>query len=232
MLQNRVDPFGNIIKTKARGHWMGNRGVLHDDRQNLIRPFKLNAWITCKLEFKGRNRTVMSPGRWTELFFLDEATSFAAGHRPCFECRREDAVRFKSSWLMGNPEYGFDKKTSIREIDNILHKERIDRGGSKIDRDDAKITRDGSKSDTYKITFEERAANIPDGAFVSLDGHAFLVFDHLFFLWTPFGYEKGIVLPGNDKLAVLTPRSAVNAFRAGYLPELAVPVTDGWPGHR
>lgn len=204
MLQNRVDPFGNIIRTKARGFWMGNRGVLHDDHQALLRPFKLTAWITCKLEFKGRKRKVMTPGRWTELFFLDEAVSFAAGHRPCFECRREDAVRFKSFWLRGNPEYGFDEKTSIREIDNILHKERIDR-------------------DKSKITFDEKAAHIPDGTFVLIDNNAFLVLGHLFFLWTPFDYEKGIALPVANKLAILTPRSVVNAFRAGYLPQMATP---------
>ncbi|MEO8821838.1 MAG: hypothetical protein ABI267_08810 [Ginsengibacter sp.] len=96
MLQNRVDPFGNIIKTTARGSWMGNRGILHNDQQQVLRPFKLKAWITCKLEFNGRKRPVMAPHRYTGLFFLDEATSFAAGHRPCFECRRQDYHKFKT----------------------------------------------------------------------------------------------------------------------------------------
>ena len=82
MLQNRVDPFGNLIKTPARGAWMDNRGILHNDKQEVIRSFKLKAWISCKLEFNGRKRQVMAPQRYTELFFLDEATSFAAGHRP------------------------------------------------------------------------------------------------------------------------------------------------------
>src|SRR3978361_1384995 len=116
MLQNRVDPFGNIINTSARGALMGNRGLLHNDKQTLVRTFKLKAWITCKLEFKERKRTVMAPNQYTELFFLDEATSFAAGHRPCFECRREDYNRFKTNWLKGNPEYSFNGKTSIKEI--------------------------------------------------------------------------------------------------------------------
>jgi hypothetical protein len=114
MLQNRVDPFGNLIKTRARGTWMGNRGVLHDDKQQLLRPFKLKAWLTCRLEFKGRKRQIMAPHRWTELFFLDEATAFAAGHRPCFECRRSDFNKFKSLWIKGNPEYNFDEKTPIQ----------------------------------------------------------------------------------------------------------------------
>src|SRR5258706_7062392 len=132
MLQNRIDPFGNIITTKARGFWMGNRGILHNEDQKILRPFKLKAWITCVLEFRGRKRQVMAPNRYTELFFLDEATSFAAGHRPCFECRRKDADKFKSFWLKGNPEYNFDQKTSIQEIDNILHKERMEYNKSKI----------------------------------------------------------------------------------------------------
>src|ERR1700760_1777025 len=105
MLQNRVDPEGNIIRTSARGSWMGNRGIIHDEQQNVLRAFKLKAWITCVLAFKGRKRPVMAPNRYTELFFLDEATAFSAGHRPCFECRRQDAGRFKSLWIKANPEY-------------------------------------------------------------------------------------------------------------------------------
>lgn len=205
MLQNRVDPFGNIIKTPARGHWLGNRGVLHDGHQTLLRPFKLKAWITCVLEFKGRKRQVMAPNRYTELFFLDEATSFAAGHRPCFECRREDANKFKSSWLKGNPAYNFNEKTYIREIDEILHKERIDRKRS-------------------KITFEERIDNIPDGTFVLLNNKAFLFVHPSIFLWSPSGYEEGIAVPDVNKLIILTPRSIVNTFRAGYTPQMAATI--------
>src|SRR5882757_4708468 len=121
MLQNRVDPKGNIFKTSARGAWMGNRGVLHDGGKTILRPFRHKAWIICALQFKGRHRAIMAPNRWTELFFLDEATAFAAGHRPCFECRREDAVRFKAAWLRGNPEYGFDPKITIGKIDEVIH---------------------------------------------------------------------------------------------------------------
>ena len=202
MLQNRVDPFGAIIRTSARGSWMGNRGVLHDAHQTLLRPFRLKAWITCQLEFKGKKRKVMTPGRWTELFFLDEATAFAAGHRPCFECRRKDATAFKSFWVKGNPEYNFGEKTPIQEIDTILHNERIDRH-------------------LTKITFEERVAALPNGSFVVYDNHPFLVLNGFIFQWTPFGYEKGIPVPRVDEITVLTPRSIVNTFRAGYLPQMA-----------
>jgi hypothetical protein len=205
MLQNRIDPFGNIIRTKARGSWMGNRGILHNDDQKILRPFKSIAWLTCKLEFNGRKRQVMAPNRYTELFFLDEAVSFAAGHRPCFECRRNDFNRFKSFWLRGNPEYNFDEKTPIRKIDQILHKERIDHHKS-------------------KVIFEESIKHIPNGSFVSFDNDAFLVLDQLMFLWSPSGYKKGIPLPDVNKLAVLTPKTIVNAYRAGYTVQMAVVV--------
>ncbi|MEO6839099.1 MAG: hypothetical protein ABI261_00405 [Ginsengibacter sp.] len=203
MLQNRVDPFGNLIKTPARGAWMGNRGILHNDKQEVIRSFKLKAWISCKLQFNGRKRQVMAPHRYTELFFLDEATSFAAGHRPCFECRREDYHKFKSLWLTGNPGYHFDEKTSIKNIDDILHKERM--------------TRDRSK-----VTYEEKINSIPDGGFVLINENAYLVFKRQIYLWSPFGYDKGIDLPDEKKLTVLTPRSIVNTFRAGYIPQIAL----------
>jgi hypothetical protein len=202
MLQNRVDPFGNIIMTKARGAWMGNRGILHNDEQEVLRPYKLNAWITCKLDFKGRRREVMAPKRYTELFFLDEATSFAAGHRPCFECRRNDYNRFKTLWLKGNPQYNFDEKTTIKEIDDILHQERMD-------------------DNNTKVTYEENIDAIPNGTFVLIDNKPYLVFGKNIYLWTPFGYEKGMALPNVEKLTVLTPRSIVNTFRAGYLPQIA-----------
>lgn len=203
MLQNRVDPFGDLIKTKARGSWMGNRGILHNEKQEILRPFKLKTWITCKLEFKGRKRQVMAPDRYTELFFLDEATSFAADHRPCFECRRNDFNKFKTLWLKGNPEYNFDENTSIKKIDEILHKERMDRK-------------------KQKVTFEENIKNISNGSFVLIDNKPWLIFDRQIFLWSPFGYEKGRALPRADTVTVLTPKSILNTFRAGYVPQIAL----------
>ena len=130
-LQNRVDPFGQLIRTSARGAWMGNRGMIHNEHQQIIRPFRLKAWITCLLEFKDRHREVMTPNLYTELFFLDEATAFSAGHRPCAECRRADFNRFKAAWVKGNPLYKYHIKTPIGEIDEILHRERMNPNGSK-----------------------------------------------------------------------------------------------------
>jgi hypothetical protein len=203
MLQNRVDPFGNIIRTAARGSLMGNRGVIHNPQQEITHAFKHKAWITCVLEFKGRHRNVMTPDRWTELFFLDEATAFAGGHRPCFECRREDAQRFKSAWINGNPSHNFTMKTSIREIDNVTHRERID-------------------DDKKKITHKRMLHDIPDGTFVTVNDEAYLLYNDGLHRWTPSGYDAHIAKPEVSMLTILTPTSIVNAFLAGYRPVAAV----------
>ena len=202
MLQNRVDPLGNIIRTSARGAWMGNRGLLHDEHQHVLRAYRLKAWLICVLEFKGRKRKVMSPRRYTELFFLDEATAFAAGHRPCFECRREPANFFRSCWLKGNPAYSFTEKTSIDEIDAILHRERM--------------AADGSKQ-----TYREDASALPDGVFVLYADKPYLVVRGRMYPWSPSGYGMPVELPVSE-FEVLTPRSTVNAFRMGYVPQMAL----------
>ena len=209
MLQNRVNPFGDIIRTAARGSLMGNRGVIHNERKEIVRTWRLKAWIACVLEFKGRWRKVMTTDRWTELFFFDEATAFAAGHRPCFECRRADAVRFKQAWIARNPEYQFHEKTPIGSIDEVLHRERIAKDGA-------------------KLRHEEAFHALPNGSFIDIDDAAWLVWDNLIYKWTPEGYSAGVPGPGTPgatemsgparMVSVLTPRSVVRAFRAGYVP--------------
>jgi hypothetical protein len=203
MLQNRVNPSGEIIRTPARGAWMGNRGLLHNDKQEIIRPFRLLAWITCVLEFKDRRRVVMSPGLYTELFFLDEATAFSAGHRPCYECRREDHLRFKKYWLLGNPVYQFNAKTRIGEIDTILHRERL-------------------STDHSKVTFLADISELPDGTFILFEGKPALIKGDCLHPWSPAGYDAGIARPDKLEVIVLTPASVVNTFKAGYLPQMAV----------
>jgi hypothetical protein len=200
MLQNRVDPFGNFIVTRARGSWMGNRGVIHKDKQ-ITSAFRHKAWITCVLEFKGRKRTVMTPGRWTELFFMDEATAFAAGHRPCFECRRSDALRFKSCWIKGNPQYAFTMETSINQIDEVIHRERIDRGKK-------------------KVMHQRAPADVPEGTFVLMNNDPHMVSKGKLHRWTPLGYEESVAMPDVSTFTVLTPHSIVNAFCAGYVPQI------------
>lgn len=201
MLQNRVDPLGRLIETSARGLWMGNRGVIHNEHQQIIRNFKHKAWITCTLTFKERKRTVMTPGRWTELFFLDEATAFAAGHRPCFECRKQDAKKFKSCWIMGNPAHNFSMATSINQIDEIIHRERID---------------DQKK----KVVHQHMTEDIPEGTFLLIHDDPFVFSKGRLLQWTPFGYADSIAVPEHSALTILTPRSIVNAFRAGYVPQI------------
>jgi hypothetical protein len=211
MRQNRVDPFGNIIRTEARGSLWGNRGALHNENQEIIRPFRLEQWITCTLVYKGIRRKIMAPNRLTELFFLDEATSFAAGHRPCALCRRPAFDAFKSSWLKGNAKYGFDPKTSIREIDHILHIERIDKH-------------------MRKITYEENPRDLPDGTFVVYKGDPCLLKNQQLHKWTPFGYDRTITISEIEKLEVLTPRSVVNVFRSGYVPAMSISSETADPG--
>jgi hypothetical protein len=203
MLQNRVNPFGQLIKTPERGAWLGNRGVIHNDQKEIVRPYKIKAWITCVLEFRGRHREIMQPNRWTELFFLDEATAFSAGHRPCFQCRYKDHQKFKEFWLKGNPQYGFDMKTPVSKIDDILQAERI-------------------AANKSKVTYQEHVNALPNGTFVVYDEKPYLLKDQQLYLWSPAGYEKGIELPNADKLTVLTPRSFVNMFSAGYMPQMGV----------
>jgi hypothetical protein len=196
--QNRVTPFGDIVAYPERGSWMGNRGRLHDEHGQLTkRRWSSTLWITCRLDFKGRKRQLNSPGHYTELFFLDEATAFAAGHRPCGECRREDYNRFKACWIKGNPE--IEVKT-IGDLDKKLHSERVGKN-------------------RQKLTHGASINDLPNGTLIAIDGQAYLVWDDDLLLWSPGGYQHRIARPVDDKVTVLTPESIVNAFRQGYIPQ-------------
>jgi len=118
--RNRVTPTGEFIGTPHRGTLMGNRGVIHVDGE-IVRPWRVKRWIACRLEFKGRHREIMRPGRWTELFFLDEATALAAGHRPCAECRRADYKRWQAAWAAAFP----GAPTGADAMDERLHADRL-----------------------------------------------------------------------------------------------------------
>ena len=194
-LQNRVDPFGRLIATPARGGWMGNRGLLHDAAQRIRRPFRLKAWLICRLAFKGRRRQVMAPGLYTELFFLDEATALAAGHRPCAECRRPDYLRFRAAAEAGAgsafPRAG--------DLDAVLHADRLAPDGG-------------------KRTFRARLCDLPDGVFVALQGEPWLKQAGRLHRWTPSGYA-GTLAADDAEMDVLTPRLTVQAIRAGYTPQ-------------
>lgn len=203
--QNRVDPFGRLIAVPARGTLLGNRGCLHDAGGRIVRRWTTRAWIACRLSFKGRHRPIMTPNRWTELFFLDEATAFAAGHRPCGECRRDDYVRFKKSWVRGSPQYDLTDRTPIEKIDLILQRERV-----------------SDPPASTKVTFAADIDTLPDGVFVvGPDGETpWLVWGDRLLRWAPEGYGESIPRPELSSVNVLTPRSMVAAFDAGYRPQV------------
>jgi len=196
--QNRVNPFGELISTPARGTLMGNRGCLHDQDQHITRPFVLRRWIICLLEFRGRHREVMTPGRYTELFFLDEATALAAGHRPCAECQRERYLLFREEWAGPGAARAGSRLPSADEMDNVLHAERLDGDGG-------------------KRTYFAPVAELPPGVMVvDAEGVPFLVLEKRLARWEPGGYTGSVARPANGSFRVLTPPSIVRAILRGY----------------
>jgi len=195
--QNRVTPFSTLIATSARGTLTGNRGCLHDDHQQIRRQFRGQRWIICLLDFKGRTRSIMTPGRYTELFFLDEATALAAGHRPCAECQRARLNQFREIWAKSNPETLKAARPAATAMDAILHQERT-------------VTMQSRR-------FFNAVGDLPDGTFVTDDEHhAYLVLRKLLLRWSPAGYEGPVKRDINLPLRVLTPASVVRTLRAGY----------------
>jgi hypothetical protein len=201
-LQNRVTPFGGLIATPERGTLLGNRGLLHDPEKRIKREWLLVRWIYCLLEFKGRRRRVMSPGRYTELFFLDEATSLAAGHRACAECKRARYNEFREAWVAANPHTFASERPSAVEIDNVLHHERLE----------------GKRT---KRVFQARLGELPDGVFVTLEyarDQPLLVQGDSLLAWSPGGYRARLLRNRHERVSVLTPESTVKVIRAGFAP--------------
>ncbi len=192
-LQNRVSPFGDLFATSARGTLMGNRGGrLHDGARKLgTRRWINKQWICCKPEFNNRHRQVWGDG-YTELFFLDEVTAFAAGHRPCFECRHKDALRFAALFS------GKRQRASAREMDDVLHAERLD--------------------EKAKRTHRRNIDDLSDGAMIALDGEAFAVRGKALLRWTPSGYSDSKPRPRNRDVDVLTPPAMLIVLSRGYEP--------------
>jgi hypothetical protein len=197
-LQNRVTPLGELIADPARGLVYGNRGCLHDGRRRIVRRYAGKRWIACRLRFRGWHRSpLMQPGRFTELFFLDEVTAFAAGHRPCALCRRSDYLRFVDIWRRLHPgEAGADA------IDARLHTERLDPGTGAQRHHDA--------------AFDD----LPDGAFVLRDDEPWLVLDDRLVRWTPSGYRERRSRPVRARAALITPPSLVEVLRADREPDV------------
>jgi hypothetical protein len=202
--QNRVTPFGAIIATPERGTFLGNRGVLHDEYGLVTRHWQVKRWLVCVLEFRGRERTVMTPGRYTELFFLDEATAFAAGHRPCAECRYARFIAFCNAWGTANLPGSKSSRPTAQMIDHRLHAERI-------------------AADRSKRSFTRILDKLPDSVFVTVPAwgeHAYLVYGDYLLTWSPGGYGERRRRPKRLEVRVLTPKSTVAAIHAGYKPEV------------
>jgi len=205
-LQNRVDPFGEIHAVSARGMFTGNRGVIHDaaTRTLLKRRWATRAWIICVCEFRGRRREVMGRNApsgnagWTELFFLDEVTALAAGHRPCFYCQRDRAKEFAAFY---GEAFGV-VKPKAPEMDARLHGERLAAGGRAV---------------ALKAGELER---LPDGAMVARDGDAYAIYQGKLRRWKFGGYGTShdsldLASPG---FSLLTPPTTIAVLRAGYGP--------------
>lgn len=191
--RNRVTPQGEIVAIALRGAWTGNRGVLHEGHQ-IVRSHASDLWITCALEFRGRWREQWLPHRYTHLFFHDEAVSFAAGHRPCAECRRPDYRAYQRAWAEG---HGADIP-GAKEINAQLHQERIVPG-------------------THRRRYHDLAwADLPDGTFVLLDDAPAVVVGAKVVPWANQGYGKPRPRPAGGAATVITPPSTVAALRAGY----------------
>ena len=192
-LQNRVTPFGEIVALPGRGLLTGNRGILHDDARRIVRTSQVRRWIACRLEYRGIRRTIMRPHAWTELFFLDEATALAAGHRPCAECRNADYKRFRLLW-----EGCFGAPAGADAIDAVLQSQRRERG--------------------KKRTYRGDIASLPDGTYVAIDGAAWLVWRDELRAWSDGGYTDRRARPPRMDVEILTPPAIVAVLSAGYRP--------------
>jgi hypothetical protein len=193
-LQNRVDPFGHLFANPARGTLMGNRGGrFHtDDKTLTTRRWASRQWICCVLDFNNRQRDVW--GRfYTELFFLDEVTAFAGGHRPCFECRRSDAEHFARLFAGEGP------RASAPAMDEVLHRERLNGKAKRLHR--------------------ARLDALPDGAIIACDGDAFALRGDAMLPWTPEGYGAPRPRPHGVAVDVLTPPAILAVLARGYRPQ-------------
>jgi hypothetical protein len=193
-LQNRVTPLGEPVADPARGLVYGNRGCLHDENGRIRRRYNGKRWIACRLEFRGWERgRLLQPGRFTELFFLDEATAFAAGHRPCALCRRQDYVRFAELWGELHPG-----QVDADSIDGRLHAERVE------------------PATRGQLRHEASLDELADGSFVLHEGTPHLVLGPHLLRWTAAGYTARRPRPTGRQATLLTPPSLVAVLRSGW----------------
>lgn len=196
-LQNRVNPEGNICFTSARGTLMGNRGCLHNQAKEIVAHSKRDAWVTCLLEFQNRNRTIMDSGKYTELFFLDEATALAAGHRPCATCRRERYDAFLAAWSVGN-------QNGVKVLASDV---------------DKKMKRDRAPDARLEVS---TILGHPDGTIVKqmTTGACYLIYGASLYQWSFEGYSPAKPSMVNGPFIVLTPACTIRALQSGYVVQV------------
>lgn len=205
-LQNRMLPTGQIVAMALRGAWMGNRGNLHDaDGRIGTSRWKTKGWVCCRPSFKNRRRTLMAPGRYTELFFYDDAVALAAGHRPCFECRRAKAAEFRTKW-----HDVFGGSALLADIDRILHRARVD------------------PKSRAQIRHRADAGGLPPDTFILHHDTPFRITHTGVIPMTRGGYGPASAAPAGP-VTVLTPRPIVALMQAGYRPEMDVPMAHVTP---
>jgi hypothetical protein len=199
-LQNRVLPTQEIVADPGRGLLMGNRGGIHrPDRTLGVTRWRSKAWICCVLDWKGVRRDPMPPGRWTALFFFDEAVALAAGHRPCHYCRRPDFLRYAAAWATG---HGLDQRPRAATMDAVLHRQRVD------------------PHTRRQRTTDHDLTTLADGAMVRFEGAPALVQRGSVRPWSWAGYGGGVRIPPDMSLEVLTPPANLVVLQAGFAPLL------------
>jgi hypothetical protein len=208
-LQNRVRPDQEIVADAGRGTLMGNRGCLHDGNRRLrTSRWRSKLWICCALEWQGVRRDVMPPGRWTALFFLDEATALAAGHRPCAYCRNDAYLAYARAWQRAA---GLAQRPRAAEMDAVLHAERVDRATRR------------------QRTTRAQIGSLPAGVMVRRDGRLWLLADGHLREWSFGGYGEPQPVRASAPAEVLTPPSSVAVLAQGYRPLLhPTAAVEGW----
>jgi hypothetical protein len=196
-MQNRVTPMGDIVAIGLRGAWTGNRGNLHQGTV-VVRFHRGNLWITCALRYKDWRLSQWAPGRFTVLFFHDEAVALAAGHRPCALCRRDAYNAYRQAWAAGKG----GPVPLAKEIDRHLHSERIMRGSH------------------CRLLHGSSWPGLPKGVFVMLNDGPAIVLDDALVPWTSQGYTTALPRPRAGAVEVITPPSTVAALSAGYRPQI------------
>lgn len=202
-LRNRVDPWGRLKDDPSKaGTVMGNRGILHDSEKRIVKRWTTKAWVACDPNFRGISRKpLFKPGHYSELFFLDEATAFAAGHRPCAYCQRSRFDSFKTAWAASFQGNSGRTNLPVAEMDRVLHAQRVARG-------------------LEKVTFSANAGSLPEGTMFAVNDEAFLLHSGSSWRWTFKGYEPADAVPGAPEVTILTPRAIVQLFANGFKPRV------------